>query len=343
MADMSAVTYSLLSPPLPGGITLDPLTGILNGTFPRVTIPTSFSFQIMATSATYGTTSAKTFSILLIPTPAFSSATSVLFNGTDLKQSGQPSVCSVSVPATMLDSSALLFNQSAGTLPVGIVLNPNSGVLSGTFSRHVTTTTYIFQVTAYSVLYGTAASKNFSVVVLPVPLISSGSSLFSGTDIGPGTGGNFVNLATVNANLLDSSSISYAVSLGFLPTGITLNTANGQLSGTPAKVSTATMFTFSVTVTSLKYNTVANQSFNIVFTPARDGTASTRAAQNVSGLGTYQSVTGTYWIQSVSMASAQQYYVVFFAQFGGSILPWARLWVATTSMDFLGVLLIVVW
>lgn len=58
-----------------------------------------------------------------------------------------------------------------------------------------------------------------------------------------------------------------------------------------------------------------------------NGSSNTQPATSVVALGLYQNTSGTYWIQTPQMASAQQYYVDFDVAQG----PWARIFLANTD------------
>lgn len=58
-----------------------------------------------------------------------------------------------------------------------------------------------------------------------------------------------------------------------------------------------------------------------------DGSTSTRPAVSVAALGLYQNTSGTYWIRTSNMASAQPYYVDFDTPRG----PWARIYLTNTD------------
>ena len=58
-----------------------------------------------------------------------------------------------------------------------------------------------------------------------------------------------------------------------------------------------------------------------------NGSSSAQAATSVANVGVYNNTSGTYWIRTASMASAQQYYVDFSTGYG----PWARIFLANTD------------
>jgi hypothetical protein len=117
------------------------------------------------------------------------------------------------------------YSVSSGTLPAGLTLNVNTGVISGT---PTTDNTYSFVIKAIDSNSNTG-SQSYSIVVSgPLPLT-------------PQT----LAAATLNASYSQTVSASggtapytYSVSSGTLPPGLTLNSNTGVISGTPSTVST---------------------------------------------------------------------------------------------------------
>ena len=94
--------------------------------------------------------------------------------------------------------------------------------------------------------------------------------------------GSYSPIATLSASDPDASAIVYALSSGTLPAGTSLNTTNGQISGTPSLVGSSTTSTFTITATS---NTVSiPRTFSIVVNPTADGSTSARAATSATNL-----------------------------------------------------------
>ncbi len=95
--------------------------------------------------------------------------------------------------------------------------------------------------------------------------------------------------------------VTYAVTSGTLPTGMSLNTSTGVISGTPStsgyNVSGVTS-AITVTATNTTTNTTRAQAFNIV-RRWKDGSASTYAATSAQSIKDLTSTTtdGDYWMQ----------------------------------------------
>ena len=109
-----------------------------------------------------------------------------------------------------------------GALPTGVTLNSTTGVLGGTPATG-TQNTYPITITAQNGV-GTNATQSFTLVVsftAPPSFTSSNSTTFT-----VGTPGTFTVTATGSPTPTFSET-------GALPSGVTLNTTTGVLSGTP--------------------------------------------------------------------------------------------------------------
>ena len=159
---------------------------------------------------------------------------------------------------------------STGTLPAGLTLNTTSGLISGTPTAAGTST---FGVTATNGS-GTSPAVSFSITINAgggsAPVVSATPAPTAGTI---GTAYNYQVVAS-------NTPTGYAVSTGTLPAGLSLNTTNGLISGTPTAAGTST---FSVTATNGSGTSPA-VSFSITIgaanTPVISTTTPTTGLQN---------------------------------------------------------------
>ena len=117
--------------------------------------------------------------------------------------------------------------------------------------------------------------------------------------------------ATVSATDPDGQTISYSVQSGSLPTGTSLNTSTGVISGDPDNVSNSTSSTFTLRASDGTNNT--DRSFNIIVNPSFDGSTSARAAgspyQIAQAMGSTPT-TGVYYIQNSGYNSGSPFQVL---------------------------------
>jgi hypothetical protein len=143
----------------------------------------------------------------------------------------------------------------SGALPNGLTLS-GGGVISGTPTA-TGTSTFTVQV-ADSGSPALTATKQLSLTVNPAPLAIVTATLPSGTV-----------QSTYSANLQASGGTTpytWSVTVGALPTGLTLNAATGQISGAPTTSGTSA---FTVTVTDSATPTAQTKSkqFSILVNP----------------------------------------------------------------------------
>ncbi len=141
------------------------------------------------------------------------------------------------------------FAVSAGALPPGLTLNSATGAITGTPTAGGTHT---FTVTATNVA-GTD-SQAYTVYVAQPPVITT-------TAVPNGTSGTAYT-ATIAAT--GNGPISYAISSGALPVGLTLDAATGVISGTPTAAGSSS---FQVTATNADGTNTADYSMQVLAAP----------------------------------------------------------------------------
>jgi hypothetical protein len=217
---VGGVSWIVSAGTLPGGLTLSPTTGLLSGT---PTTAGSFSFTVQATdtlsqvgtqSYTMTVTGALTISPATLPNGALSTAYSQTLTATG-------AVGGVS------------WIVSAGAIPAGLTLNPTGGVISGTPAA---AGVYSFTVQATDSISQTG-SQSYSVTVTGALTISP-ATLPNGA------------LSTAYSQTLTATGavggVSWIVSAGAIPAGLTLNPTGGVISGTPTA---AGVYSFTVQAT----------------------------------------------------------------------------------------------
>ena len=212
-ANLTGATWSVISGSLPAGLTLNTSTGAITGT------PTTAGTSRFTVRAVKDSKSAeKQLSITVSPIPTITITTESLPSGT----------VNTSYSATLTSSTAgATWTVSSGNLPSGLTLS-TSGAISGTPTR---TGSYTFTIRA---VYGTASDeKQFTVTISAPTLTITTTSLPDGT-----TGTAYT--ATLAA---DDSPVTWSISSGTLPDGLTLNTSTGAITGTPT---IADKYTFTV-------------------------------------------------------------------------------------------------
>jgi hypothetical protein len=216
------LVWSVLSPgALPAGLSLNTGTGQISGT---PTTGGTSSFTIQLTDAN-GATATASFTLTINPSLAITT-TSPLPTGT---VGGNYSQTLTATGGT----APLSWTVATGTLPPGLTLN-STGQITGTPTT-AATSNFTAQVKDVN---GATASKTFALAVNPAPVITTNSPLPTGT-----VGVSYLQALTVTGG---SGQYTWTVSVGALPAGLVLNSAAGQISGTPT-TSGPSSFTIQVT------------------------------------------------------------------------------------------------
>lgn len=137
------------------------------------------------------------------------------------------SAFSYSLTAPDQELSNITFSIVSGTLPTGLSLNSSTGVISGTPTQNQKNTV-VFRATDAG---GNYVDKSIIVCYSPVWTVSSLPVSF--TDVGSTYS---FTLTSTDAN---SAAITYSIVSGSLPTGLTLNSSTGNISGSTSTTSTS--------------------------------------------------------------------------------------------------------
>lgn len=197
----SPITYSVYSGSLPSSITLNTSTGAITGT---TAASGSYSFTIRATNSWGYVEKAFSGTIYEVPAWTDSSIANMIYG-----QAYSDGVTASGYPA-------VTYSVSAGALPSGITLNSSTGAITGTSS---TAGSYSFTIKAENAAGSVTQMFTDSLFVTP-----------SWTD-------NTLAAFTYNTAYSDgvsaTGSPTYTISSGSLPTGLSLNSSSGAVTGTP--------------------------------------------------------------------------------------------------------------
>jgi hypothetical protein len=231
-ATNSPTAYSILSGTLPSGLALNATTGAISGT-PTVT----GTFTLMVSASNAGGTSTAAGLTLTINPPAIPVVTPATKSGVI------NTAFSYQIAAT---NSPTAYSILSGTLPAGLALNSTTGLITGT-PTSLGTSTLAIRATN---LFGTSTPASITITISqPVPVVT------------PGTVTGTRGVAITNYQIAATNSpTSYSVVSGTFPSGLSLNTRTGLITGTP---SSRGSFTFGVQASNAAG---ASSSANIVFT-----------------------------------------------------------------------------
>ena len=137
------------------------------------------------------------------------------------------------------DDSTITYSLANGSsLPSGVTLS-SAGVISGTLPDISSNTTYTFTVNATDGLNPTI-SRTFSFISNAAPVWNTTA----------GSLGSYLNNTSISLSALsatDTDTVTYTLASGSsLPSGITLNSSTGVISGTLPTVSSDTIYNFTI-------------------------------------------------------------------------------------------------
>ena len=259
-------TYSIASGSLPTGLSLNTSSGAITGT---ASTAGTYNFTINAVdgSNNYGN-QAYTVNV---------GSNSLTVNPASLPNGTQAVAYSQTVTATG-GTAPYTYAVTSGALPTGLSLNTSTGAITGTPS---TAGGYTFTIGATDAV-ANFGSRNYNVTIAPPPLNIAPSTLPNGTQ------GTAYSQTLTTAN--GTGPYTYAITSGALPTGLSLNTSTGQISGTPSASGTynfTAQSTDSTSNTGTRAYTVAIGTNSLTVNPATlpNGTVGTAYSQTITASG----------------------------------------------------------
>ena len=245
----SAATYSgdaiasfSISPSLPSGVSLNTTTGLISG-IPTVILPQTI-YTITGTNSGGSATANFTLTVNNIAPTNLKYTDSIVV--------ATRTITNINSAATYSGDAIASFSITPA-LPIGVSLNTSTGLISGIPT--VTLLQTVFTITGTN--SGGSATANFKLTVNSIA--PSNLKYNDSIVIATRTITNINSSVTYSGDLINSFSITPS-----LPTGVSLNTATGLISGIPMVNLTQTIFT--ITGSNSAGNTTA--SFTLTVNPA---------------------------------------------------------------------------
>jgi uncharacterized protein YhjY with autotransporter beta-barrel domain len=229
-----SISYAV-SPALPAGLSFSTSTGQITGTPTVLLSAANFTVTVTDSATPTAQTSSKTFS-LTVDAPAFTTtqavATATLTSGT---------AATAFTPVTASGGFGSISYSVSPSLPAGLNFSASTGQISGTPTALLTASTFTVTATDGTTPTAQTSSKSFSLTVnapglvatqaVPTTILTAGSAATAFTPVT--ASGGF-------------GTLSYTVSPA-LPSGLTLSSSTGQITGTPTALLVAATFTMTVT------------------------------------------------------------------------------------------------
>ncbi|CAN5478573.1 hypothetical protein BH11BAC3_BH11BAC3_00270 [soil metagenome] len=216
----ASTSYSV-SPALPPGLSLNTSTGVISGTPTAVTA--SNTYTVTASNSCGSTTKALTIVVITTPSITYSTNPAVYCAGVAIAANN---------PANT-GGAATSYSVSPA-LPAGLSLSTTTGIITGTPTTTAGIAAANYTVTAANTCGSTTVAVNITIspaapTVLNYTLTTASYCL--GTAI-----------TNNNPSNTGGASTSYSVSPA-LPSGLSLNTSTGVISGTPTAVTASNTYT----------------------------------------------------------------------------------------------------
>jgi len=264
--------YSLQSGSLPNGLSLNTTSGVISGTAGN---SGSASFTIRATD-TDGDVKDQAYSWVINNVVPTSTGGTVTISNTSEGASASYDVDTNFSYSTGSTFSA--YSLASGTLPAGTSLNASTGVISGTAGN---SGSYSFTIRATDT-NGDTADQAYSWVINNVVPTSTGGTVTI-SSVREGLSASY-DVDTNFTFTTGSAFSAYSLLSGSLPSGLSLNTSTGVISGTMGTVSSDTAYSFSIRGTDTNSDYVDQAySWTITDTPfsATGGTITTYSGYKV--------------------------------------------------------------
>ncbi|MBT5235843.1 MAG: hypothetical protein HOM18_11150, partial [Candidatus Marinimicrobia bacterium] len=268
--------YSLQSGSLPSGTSLATATGIISGTAGNVSSNTAYTFTIRGTD-TDGDTVDQGYSWTINTiTPTSTGGTVTITNTSEGASASYDVDTNFSYPT---GSTFSAYSLQSGSLPNGLSLNTTSGVISGTAGNSGSASFTIRATDTDGDVKDQAYSWTITDVV---PTVTGGTVTISAVNEGSSASYDVDNNFTFGTG---STFSAYSLQSGSLPSGLSLNTSSGVISGTMGEVASTTAYSFTIRATDTDGDT-ADQAYSWTITnvplSATGGTITTYSSGGVN-------------------------------------------------------------
>jgi hypothetical protein len=256
-------TWAVTSGTLPAGLSMDPSTGIISGT-PTTAGTSAFTVTVTDSSSPPQSASA-TESIAVAGTSPLAVSSASLPDPT----AGQPYLATLTATGGV---PAYTWSVTSGTLPAGLGLDPNTGIISGTPAT-AGTSTFTVQAADSS----SQSSPATATAALTLSIASSSAPVALGHASPPG-GTQGDTYAYQLPSTGGTAPLAWSVTSGALPGGLSLDPATGVISGIATAAGT---FPFTVSVTDAASHS-ATESLSITVTAGTAPSITTTALAGVT-------------------------------------------------------------
>jgi hypothetical protein len=242
-----------ISPALPAGLSFNTSTGVVSGTATEAIAASTYTVSVTDSSSP-SQVSSKTFSLTVEALPALNS-TLLVATSTFIKNTTITAFTPVSASGGYLTLSYAI----SPALPAGLTFSTTTGQISGRPTVTSTQTQYTVTITDQATQ---TTSKQFTILVGP-PVLSTTLAISSRTLIQNSQVSAPFTPVTASGG---EGTLTFAISPS-LPSGLSFNTATGQITGSSTVVSANTNNTVTVTDSNSTPQT-SSKTFSLKVDPA---------------------------------------------------------------------------
>ena len=251
-------TYYISSGGLPPGLSLNPTTGAVTGIPSVDTVGTGGGYPVFAVKDSLNNIASTVAGVSYY---VYAHITATSANSVAILTVGKS--YSYSYPLLAANGTgSYTYYVSSGTFPSGISINSSTGVVSGTPTSTYSTANVVISVKdSYNVVATTTGTISFTVT----QIISTASS----TTTVSGTQNSAISSFNPFSSVSNGTTpYTYYASAGTLPTGITIDSSSGVVSGTPTVIQSAASVVFAVKdANNIVSATTASVSFTVIPAP----------------------------------------------------------------------------
>ena len=244
--DVSPISWTLNTATLPPGLVLNPTTGVISGT------PTSrgtYSFTVTATDSSLPTPQVASARLTIVVGGAVLAVTT---SSLPVAQVGEPYLGAGLVSSG--GTAPITWAVTKGKLPVGLSVDSGTGALSGTPTKSGVIS---FTVTATDSSAPKAEVSQAALTIDVAPALTVTTKSLSPGQVGIAYPGS--TLASSGGN----APVTWALTSGSLPAGLTLDAATGAITGTPTGSGATSSFTVTATDSSTPASLSASAALSI--------------------------------------------------------------------------------
>jgi len=232
--------YSVQSGTLPSGASLNTATGVISGTAGNVGSNTTYTFTIRGTDTDGDTVDQGYTWVINTVAPTVTGGTVTISATSEGASASYDVDTNFTYPTGTTRKSTSAYAVQSGSLPSGLSLNADTGVINGTAGNNAS---FSFTIRGTDT-DGDTADQQYTWVINNVAPTSTGGTVTISA-VNEGSSASY-DVDTNFTFTTGSAFSAFSVASGSLPSGLSLNTSTGVINGTMGTVSSNTAYSFTI-------------------------------------------------------------------------------------------------